>query len=103
MFFSKPVDYEEEIKKKAEKVGVYAQIDWFELDHALGTHVKRIFIYKGTKIIGTLPFNKIYIDELKKDIPVVDMTKGRPYPIEFEKMPRKVAVMGRFNLIDLNI
>jgi len=101
--FRKVIDYREKIKRIAEKIGMRAEIDWIELDHALGTRVKKIYIYNGMKIVGTLPFNRVLVDDLKRHMPVVDLTGGRPYPEEYEKMPRKAVIMGRFNLIDLNI
>jgi len=103
LFKKKVLDWEEKEKKLAEKVGIHVQIDWFELDHRLGTSVKRIYWYKGRRLIDIEPYNEDRISVLKEHIPVVDLTEGKPYPEQFKKIPRKYAIIGRLNLIDLEL
>jgi len=103
MIFKKPKDWEKIKEILYKKVGRFAVIDWFELDKFLGTHVKKIYIYEGRYVIEERPFSWAEVRFLRKYMPVIDLTKGRPYPEEFEKIPRKIAIMGRLNLIDLNI
>ena len=85
------------------RVGKFAVVDWFELDKFLGTHVKRIYIYYRNYIISEKPYSEADAEWLRKFMPVVDLTEGRPYPEEFEKIPRHVAIIGRLNLMDLNL
>ena len=103
MIFGKVKDWNRVKKALYSSIGRFAVIDWFDLDKLLGTHVKKIYIYYKQYVIEERPYNQAEVKFLRKFMPVVDLTGGRPYPSEFEKVPRKISVIGRLNLIDLNM
>jgi len=103
MIFGGPKDWGKIKKAIQNKVGRFAVIDWFELDKFLGTHVKKIYIYDGQYVVDERPFSWAEVKFLKKYMPVIDLTQGRPYPEHFEKIPRHIAIAGRLNLVDLNL
>jgi len=96
-------DWTKVIDRLAEKVGLYAQIDWIEIDYWLGTAVKRIFFYHKGELIGSEPFSENRVNQLRKSIPVVDLTEEAPYPPFFLKLPRRIIVLGRLNLAELGL
>jgi len=101
--FSKKPDWDKVKKNLQKRIGRFAVIDWFELDRLLGTNTKKIYIYDGEYVIAERPFSWAEVKFLKRYMPVVDLTKGRPFPEQFEKIPRKVTILGRLNLLDLNL
>jgi len=103
MIFGKPKDWEKEKKALYEKVKRFAVIDWTDLDKLLGTSVKKIYIYYKNYVVEERPFNNAEVKFLSKFMPVVDLTEGRPFPEEFEVMPRRISILGRLNLVDLRL
>jgi len=102
-FWRKPKDWDKVKEALYKKAGTFAVIDFTDLDKLLGTGKKKIYIYNQNYIVEEREYNEVEVKWLKKFIPVVDMTEGRPYPEEFEKIPPKVAIIGRLNLMDLGV
>jgi len=88
-------------EKLSKLIGVWAQIDWADPDYFLGTSVKRIFFYQGVDLIGSEPFSETRVKMLRREIPVVDLTEGRPLPPHFIELPRRIIILGRLNLAEL--
>jgi len=103
MIFGKPKDWDKEKKALYEKVKRFAVIDWTDLDKLLGTSVKKIYIYYKNYVVEERPYNEAEVKFLSKFMPVVDLTEGRPFPKEFEKIPRNASILGRLNLLDLQL
>ncbi len=102
MIFGKK-DWFKEKRKLLSTIGTFAVIDWIDLDKLMGTNVKKIYIYNGEYIVDERPYNEVEVKYLKKFMPVVDLTRGRPYPEDFEKIPKFWKVFGRLNLADLGV
>jgi len=101
--FGKVNDWDKVKQSLYKKVKRFAVIDFLDVDKLLGTGKKKIYIYYENYLIGERDYNEAEVKWLKKFMPVVDRTKGRPYPVEYEKIPPKVAILGRLNLLDLNL
>ena len=98
---AKVKDWQEEWNELVKKVGTFAVVTWSPYDFVLGTNVKKIYIYKGEYIVDVRPYSNVEVKFLKKHIPVVDVTKGLPYPKTYKKIPPIDFVLGRLHLLDL--
>lgn len=103
MMFGKKIDWFRYRMELHKKIGVFAVVDWTDFDKFLGTGMKKIYIYSGEYLIDERPYNEVEVKHLSKHIPVVDLTGGRPYPEDFENVPKFYSIFGRLNLSDLGI
>jgi len=98
---AKVKNWQDEWIKLARKVGRFAVITWSHYDHLLGTDIKKIYVYEGEYVVDIRPYSEVEVTMLKKYMPVVDSTKGRPYPETYSKVPPTDFVLGRLHLLDL--
>lgn len=103
MFWKKVKDWGKIKKALYKKVKRFAVIDFTDLDKLLGTNMKKIYIYYENYVIEERPYSEAEVKWLKKFMPVIDLTGGRPYPEEYEKIPPKAIILGRLNLMDLGL
>jgi hypothetical protein len=97
------IDWDEYKENLFKNIKTFAVIDWTDFDKFLGTDVKKIYIYSGGYVVSEIPYNEVEVKHLSKFMPVVDLTGGRPYPEDFEKVPKFWSIFGRLNLAELEI
>jgi len=92
----KRVDWEKLFDKLAKKVGTFAVVRFAPISKLLGVDTKIVIIYQDGKPVERRLYDKFWLERLR--IPVVDLTKGLPYPKEYLEVPRIPMFLSHLRL-----
>lgn len=98
MFQRKPVDWERRFDLLARRVGTFAVIRFSPISKLLGVNTKVIIIYRDGKPVERRLYDEFIVENLKRRIPVIDTTRGLPFPKEYLEVPPIPVFLGHLKL-----